>query len=86
MGCQNSCLVERAQHKDPLLFRESKAVALCKTDLLPYVPFDFPACRVYIEQIHAQIPVFEISSLKGSGIGVFIDWLRRECRVELIDR
>jgi hydrogenase nickel incorporation protein HypB len=61
--------------KYPLLFRESKAVVLTKVDLLPYVPFDMSACRGGIEQIHASLPVFEVSALKGEGLDAFVTWL-----------
>lgn len=62
--------------KYPLLFQESKAAVLSKTDLLPYIPFDLPACRSYIEQVNANLPIFEVSGLKQEGLEAFVDWLR----------
>ena len=61
--------------KYPLLFQESQAAVLTKTDLLPHVPFDLPSCRRYIEQINAQIPVFEVSALQGDGLDALIAWI-----------
>ena len=66
--------------KYPLLFQEAQAVILTKTDLLPYVPFDLPACRKYIEQIHAGVPVFEVSALKGDGLAPLATWIRERAR------
>jgi hydrogenase nickel incorporation protein HypB len=62
--------------KYPLLFQESKAAVLSKTDLLPYIPFDLPACRSYINQVNANLPIFEVSGLKQEGLGAFVEWLK----------
>ncbi len=62
--------------KYPLLFQESKAAVLSKVDLLPYIPFDLPACRSYIEQVNASLPIFEVSGLKQEGLEDFVTWLR----------
>jgi len=61
--------------KYPLLFREAKAVVLTKTDLLPYVPFDIDASRRYIWQIHAGIPIFEVSALHDRGLSDLSSWI-----------
>ncbi len=62
--------------KYPLLFQESKAAVLSKTDLLPYIPFDLTACRSYINQVNASLPIFEVSGLKQEGLGAFVGWLK----------
>lgn len=62
--------------KYPLLFQESKAAVLSKVDLLPYIPFDLPACRSYIEQVNAALPIFEVSGLKQEGLEDFVSWLK----------
>ncbi|MBC8406960.1 MAG: hydrogenase nickel incorporation protein HypB [Planctomycetes bacterium] len=61
--------------KYPLLFQQAKAAVLSKMDLLPYVPFDLPACRKYIQQVNAKLPVFEVSALQQEGLGGFMRWL-----------
>lgn len=61
--------------KYPLLFRESKAVVLSKTDLLPHLRFDIARCHDYIRQVNAGIPVFEVSAATGKGVGEFLDWV-----------
>jgi len=61
--------------KYPTLFRESAAVVLTKTDLLPHVPFKMKACRSYIRQVNAKIPVFQTAATTGKGIPAWIRWL-----------
>ena len=61
--------------KYPLLFREARAVVLTKTDLLPYLEFDLPACRRNIAQIDASLPVFEVSAMTGEGVPALADWV-----------
>jgi hydrogenase nickel incorporation protein HypB len=63
--------------KYPLLFQESKAAVLSKMDLLPYIPFDLPACRRYLQQVNASLPVFEVSGLKQEGLEDFMQWLQK---------
>ena len=61
--------------KYPLLFRESAAVVLTKTDLLPHLTYDLAACREYIRQVDASLPVFEVSATTGEGIAAWTDWV-----------
>jgi hydrogenase nickel incorporation protein HypB len=62
--------------KYPTLFREAKAVALTKMDLLPHLPFDLKACRAYLRQVNAVTPVFQVSAQTGRGMAAWIKWLR----------
>ncbi len=69
--------------KYPTLFREAKAVALTKIDLLPHLPFNLKACRAYLRQVNAALPVFEVSAQAGLGMPAWIKWLRKmrnECQ------
>ena len=61
--------------KYPLLFQEAKAVVITKTDLLPHISFDMPACRDCIKQVNANIPIFEVSAHSGDGMPAWIDWV-----------
>lgn len=63
--------------KYPLLFREAKAVIITKTDLLPYLKYDLSACRAYIAQVNAQVPVFEVSAQRGDGVEEVIEWIAK---------
>ena len=61
--------------KYPLLFREAKAVVITKTDLLPHLKYDLPACRANVAAVHAGIPVFEVSARTGAGVEAFAKWV-----------
>ena len=61
--------------KYPLLFQESKAAVLSKTDLLPYLPFQIEACREYLRQVNGNLPIFEVSATKDDGMAAWIDWV-----------
>ena len=61
--------------KYPLLFRESRAVVLTKTDLLPHLDFDLDTCLKNIAAINAELPVFRTSSQSGEGIDDLIEWI-----------
>jgi hydrogenase nickel incorporation protein HypB len=61
--------------KYPVIFRESGAIVISKTDLLPYVPFKLKKCLENIRKINPQAPIFQVSALTGQGIGEWIDWL-----------
>lgn len=61
--------------KYPLLFREAQAVVLTKTDLLPHLRVDVARCRRHIEQVHAGVPVFEVSAYSGQGFEAWLEWL-----------
>ncbi len=62
--------------KFPLMFRESDAALLNKTDLLPYLDYDSKLAVKYIHQVQPDIPVFELSAKTKEGLGPWIDWLK----------
>lgn len=62
--------------KYPLMFRECDATLLNKTDLLPYLDYDRDLAVRTIQQIHPDMPVFEISSKTEDGFEPWIQWLR----------
>ncbi len=68
--------------KYPSLFRTARAVVLTKLDLLPHLKFDLPACRTYLRQVNAALPVFPVSSVTGRGLKPWIRWLE-ECRASV---
>lgn len=61
--------------KYPLMFRECQAALLNKIDLLPYLDYDRNAALNYIQQIHPDMPVFEMSAKTGAGITQWVQWL-----------
>ncbi|MBF0320527.1 MAG: hydrogenase nickel incorporation protein HypB [Nitrospirae bacterium] len=62
--------------KYPLMFRQSSALILNKTDLLPYVDIDMERFRADTLSLNPQIKIFEVSCKTQVGIGEFCDWLR----------
>jgi len=62
--------------KYPLMFRESDAALLNKTDLLPYLDYDIKLASKYIHQVHPDIPIFELSAKTKEGMGPWIDWIK----------
>ena len=61
--------------KYPLLFREAIAVIITKTDLLPHLDFDLPACLANVVKVNGDIPVFQTSGRSGEGVEAVVDWL-----------
>ena len=66
--------------KHPDLVRAADVVLLSKTDLLPLVPFDLEAFRAAVRWAKSAVPLFEVSSLSGSGMKSWIEWLKRRVR------
>ncbi|GAB4344403.1 MAG: hydrogenase nickel incorporation protein HypB [Cyanophyceae cyanobacterium] len=60
--------------KYPHAFRAAHAIALTKTDLLPYVPFDRDRFLDCVRRINPTVPVFEVSALMGLGLGDWCTW------------
>jgi hydrogenase nickel incorporation protein HypB len=67
--------------KYPMLFREAKAVLLNKTDLIPYTNFSIDFFRMDLQNINAQIPLFEISCTKGDGLNEWYQWILEQIMV-----
>jgi len=61
--------------KYPQMFRLCDAAILNKVDLLPYLEFDSGQAIDYIHQVHAGIPVFELSAKTEEGFDGWIEWL-----------
>jgi len=61
--------------KYPLMFRESKALVLNKTDLLPYIKTDINKMRNDSLALNPQLKVFEVSCSTGAGIDIWAQWL-----------
>jgi hydrogenase nickel incorporation protein HypB len=62
--------------KYPLMFRESDAAILNKTDLLPHLDYDREAAVGFIRQVHPGMPVFELSARTGEGLDAWIGWIQ----------
>lgn len=69
--------------KYPLMFRECEVALLNKVDLLPYLDFDKEKAVDYIQQVHPDMPVFEISSKTEEGFEPWIEWLKNKIRSKI---
>ncbi|PKL39782.1 MAG: hydrogenase accessory protein HypB [Spirochaetae bacterium HGW-Spirochaetae-1] len=63
--------------KYPLLFRESEAVILNKTDLEQYTNFNRASFLEDVKNLNASIPLFEMSCTKGPNLAPWIQWLEK---------
>ena len=64
--------------KYPLLFRESKAVILNKTDLTPYTNFSRDFFYGDLKKLNGEIPIFEVSCTCNTDISGWVAWLEKE--------
>ncbi len=62
--------------KYPTSFMDMDAIVLNKTDLMPYVDFDWAAFERAVRAVNRDAPIFPISCRTGEGIPAWIAWLR----------
>jgi hydrogenase nickel incorporation protein HypB len=62
--------------KYPDMFRAASLMLLNKVDLLPYVSFDVARCIEYARRIHPEIEVMQVSTTKGEGMDLWVNWVR----------
>ncbi len=62
--------------KYPLMFHESAALIINKTDLLPYVDFDMAKAQQVSKAINPKLAIFEVSCKTGKGLEDFSAWLK----------
>jgi len=61
--------------KYPLMFRECEVALLNKVDLLPYLDYEKDKAIDYIQQVHPDMPIFEISAKTEEGFEPWLEWL-----------
>ena len=61
--------------KYPLMFRESDALVITKTDAAPYFDFDLGAAVRRAKMLNPDIAVFPVSAKIGAGMEVLEKWL-----------
>ncbi|HYQ48598.1 MAG TPA: hydrogenase nickel incorporation protein HypB [Thermodesulfovibrionales bacterium] len=66
--------------KYPLMFQESSALILNKTDLAPYLDVDLEKIRRDALSLNPKLRIFEISCKTGTGLPEWIDWLKGQIR------
>ena len=62
--------------KYPLMFSKSDLLLINKTDLLPYVTFDFKQLERSVKRIKPSLPIYRISASTGEGLDQWFAWLR----------
>lgn len=62
--------------KYPLIFKEAGAVVFSKTDLLPYVDFDYEGAVRDVTMLRPGAKIFPLSAKTGDGLDSFCRWLR----------
>ncbi len=62
--------------KYPLMFQESAALILNKTDLAPYTDADISKIRRDALSLNPGLQIFEVSCRTGDGIAEWLSWLR----------
>jgi len=61
--------------KYPLMFQESAALVINKTDLMPHVDFDLKKARRDALALNKKLKIFEVSCKTKAGLKAWIDWL-----------
>ena len=61
--------------KYPLMFHESSALVINKTDLLPYVDFDVAKATRVSRSINPGLAIFEVSCKTGTGLDRWTGWI-----------
>ncbi len=67
--------------KYPLMFLESDALVISKTDTLQYFTFDFESCTQRAQRLNPSIRVFPVSAKTGDGMKALEEWLREQLRL-----
>ena len=62
--------------KYPLMFRQSDALVITKTDALPFFRFDLEQCTARARRLNPEIRIFPVSAKTGEGMAALEDWLR----------
>ena len=64
--------------KYPLMFQESDALIISKTDTLPWFNFDMEKCIERVRFLNPDIRIFPVSAKTGDGMADWEDWLSTE--------
>jgi hydrogenase nickel incorporation protein HypB len=61
--------------KYPLMFKESTALIINKTDLMPYVNFDMEKAVKDAMSINPDLNIFKVSCKTGEGLDKWVSWM-----------
>ncbi len=68
--------------KYPSIFHEAELAIITKIDLLPYLEFDVEKVGTEIGVLNPECEVLELSALKGEGMDVWIEWIRKRLEMK----
>ena len=66
--------------KYPMMFTESEAVVINKTDLLPLLDFDLDAFKRKVIGLNPDVEIFQLSAKTGQGLDPWLSWLKAELK------
>jgi len=66
--------------KYPLMFTESDALVLNKTDLLPYTDFNMEELKRTVKAMNPSIEIFPVSAKTGEGVAELAGWIENQIR------
>jgi hydrogenase nickel incorporation protein HypB len=69
--------------KYPMLFRESMAVLLNKTDLIPYTNFSMENFKTDLRNLNSNVPLFELSCTLRVGLEGWYKWISEQIEVSM---
>ncbi|MCH3987804.1 MAG: hydrogenase nickel incorporation protein HypB [Lachnospiraceae bacterium] len=81
-GAQKSVMILSVPEGDdkplkyPLMFTESDALVITKTDAMPYFDFDMKKCEERVRRLNPDIRIFPVSAKTGEGMAALEDWVR----------
>ena len=61
--------------KYPSIFFKSKLILITKTDLLPYVPFDYEVAKANARSVNAGADIVGVSCQTDEGLREWMEWL-----------
>ncbi len=61
--------------KYPLMFQKSDALAITKTDALPFFNFDMEKCEERVRRLNPGIRIFPVSAKTGEGMKALEHWI-----------
>jgi hydrogenase nickel incorporation protein HypB len=61
--------------KYPSIFFKSKLILITKTDLLPYVPFDYELAKANARSVNGEADIVGVSCQTDEGLREWMDWL-----------
>lgn len=67
--------------KYPDMFHAADLMLLNKTDLLPHLDFDVPACEACARRVNPDIEILRLSARTGEGMAAWCEWIEARSAV-----